>query len=81
MMLSTARESERSPFEGETRVPGPRHLFKLSELKRAIKAATTAGLTVSAVEIDPKSGKIVVITGKPGDRETSDSPERIIAQL
>jgi hypothetical protein len=37
-----------------------------ADISRAVRAATAAGLTVSAVEVDP-SGKIVILTGR---RET-----------
>jgi hypothetical protein len=54
--------------------------FKRAECRRAIKAAVDAGLTVSRVDIDPATGKISVIAGKP-EAGTADTPERILEQL
>jgi hypothetical protein len=40
--------------------------FNKRELVRAAKAAAAAGYPVSRIEVDPKTGKIVVVVGKPG---------------
>jgi hypothetical protein len=41
------------------------HHFRQSDLCKALKAATQAGLSVARFEID-KDGRIVVIAGKAG---------------
>jgi hypothetical protein len=38
--------------------------FRQQDVTRAIKAAVAAGVGIARVEID-KSGKIVIVTGKP----------------
>jgi len=45
--------------------------FRQCDLERAIKGAKAAGLEISKVEID-KSGKIIVIIGKPDTSDTKD---------
>jgi hypothetical protein len=42
--------------------------FRQSDLTRAVKAVTAAGVGIARVEID-KAGKIIIITG-----ETTDQP-------
>ena len=39
--------------------------FTKADVGRAIKGAESAGLKVARVEIDPKTGKIVVVSGQP----------------
>jgi hypothetical protein len=53
--------------------------FRERELARAVRAAKAAG--GERVEVDPATGRIVVIIGKAGEPETADSPERIISKL
>jgi hypothetical protein len=43
-------------------------VFRQSDVTRAIKAAVAAGVNIERVEID-KSGRIVIVTGKPGEPE------------
>ena len=43
-----------------------RHKFKLSELKRAIRGAKAAGLSVANIEITP-TGSLVVHAGNPAE--------------
>lgn len=43
--------------------------FKQTDLKRAVLAMRAAGLEVRRAEVEP-SGKIILITGKPGSRDT-----------
>lgn len=38
--------------------------FKQSDLTRAIKAVRAAGFDVSRIEIEPETGKIIVVPGK-----------------
>jgi hypothetical protein len=40
-------------------------IFRQSDLKRALRAAKGAGLEVKQVEIDPATGKIIMMTGDP----------------
>jgi hypothetical protein len=40
--------------------------FKRTEATRAVRATLAAGLPVERVEVDPGTGRISVIVGKPG---------------
>ena len=40
--------------------------FRQADITRAVKAVAEAGVEVARVEID-KAGKIVIVTGKPGE--------------
>ena len=44
--------------------------FKEADLTRALKAVRKSGVSIARVEIDPKTGKIVLISGDA--REASD---------
>ena len=50
---------------------GPR-IFKQKDIQRAIRAATAAGLQVSGVKIDPKTGVIEVVTGASPLQDSQD---------
>jgi len=61
------------------RLPRGPARFKERELARALRAARRAGEAVDRVEIDPASGKIVVILAK--QVAADDTPENIIKRL
>jgi hypothetical protein len=39
--------------------------FRQADVTRAVRAAKAAGIEVARVEIDPVSGKIVIVAGSP----------------
>jgi threonine synthase len=41
--------------------------FKDRDIRRLMRAARAEGLTPTAVEVDTKTGKIKVVSGKPAD--------------
>ena len=45
--------------------------FNQRELSRAIKAVTRAGATLDHVEVDPATGRIIVILAKPSEAENA----------
>jgi hypothetical protein len=51
------------------------HTFKDRDIKRVIKAVRATGEHVARVELDPYTGKIAVITGKPGDHTNAAADE------
>lgn len=48
--------------------------FRRSDVTRLIKAAMAAGIGVARVEVE-KSGKIVVVVGKPEELDTDNTGE------
>jgi hypothetical protein len=57
--------------------------FKQRDVTAAVKAVTAAGIDVARVEVD-KTGRIVIIAGKPGESmsgEGSSSWDAAIADL
>ena len=44
------------------------HNFKQGDITKAAKGVVNAGLPVQRVEIDKKTGNIVVFTGRPDDK-------------
>jgi hypothetical protein len=61
LSISSARSA--GFFIGETMSKGT-WAFRPTDLKRAIKAASSAGLEIARAEIEPQSGKIVLMFGK-----------------
>ena len=51
--------------------------FKQADLTKALRAAQSVGLHVAGFKIDPQTGKIEVVTGKPP--EVSDDLDRELA--
>jgi hypothetical protein len=41
------------------------HKFKNTDVKRVIRASQMAGIEIGAVEVDPHTGKITIISSKP----------------
>ena len=54
--------------------------YKRSETKRLLKGALDAGLPVRGFEVDPTTGVLRVLVGKP-DADTRDTPEKILKNL
>jgi hypothetical protein len=47
--------------------------FRQQDLTKALRAAAAAGLHVAGYKIDPQTGKIEVVTGKPETQDYSAS--------
>jgi hypothetical protein len=47
--------------------------FKQSEVERGIRGVQSRGLPISRVEIDPQTGRISIVTGKPHTDDNSSS--------
>ncbi len=56
--------------------------FRKRDMTRAVKAVVAAGLDVARVEVD-KTGRFVIIAGKPGESMSGEesSWEKAIADL
>jgi hypothetical protein len=56
----------------ETAMPRRTATFRQSDLEHALRAAKTSGIDIERVEIDPHSGKIVIIArGAKVEAETA----------
>jgi hypothetical protein len=49
--------------------------FRPTDLKRAIKAASNTGLEIARAEIEPATGKIVIVFGKSVASSAADKGE------
>ncbi len=54
--------------------------FRHRDLTATLKAMVKAGVDVRAVEIDPITGKIVILTIAGGDKEPTTDLDRWLAQ-
>lgn len=54
--------------------------FKQHDVTRAVKAAKAAGLTVTRVEIDPTTGRIVIGAGAAGETVPGNEVDRWLAE-
>jgi hypothetical protein len=61
------------------RPPRTHNRFRERELARVVRAAKKGG--GERVEIDPQTGRYLVILAKPGEGKDSDTPEQIISKL
>jgi hypothetical protein len=52
---------------------GP-HTFRQGDVTRAVRAVRAAGVEVQRVEVD-RTGKIIVVTGKPSENPAPDENE------
>jgi hypothetical protein len=52
-----------------------RQAFRRNDLTRAIKGAIAAGVEVARAEVEPDTGKIVIVFGKSVASSTADSGE------
>jgi hypothetical protein len=58
----------------------PRGFSRYRRSERLIKGAMDAGLPVRGLEIDPVTGKLQLLFGKP-DELHQDTPERVLKSL
>jgi hypothetical protein len=71
----------RTPLQPPKQRPRSSSRFKRSETFRLLKGVEDAGHTVRGVEIDPTTGVLRVLIGKPGIEPDRDTPKRIIENL
>lgn len=45
--------------------------IKQADITRALRGAIAAGVEIARVEVDPRSGSIVILTRRDGDARTS----------
>jgi len=46
-------------------MPNTTHAFRDRDVKRVIKASRAAGVEIDAIEVEPKTGLIRIIAGRP----------------
>jgi hypothetical protein len=47
--------------------------FSKADVTRALIGVRAAGLEIARIEVDPDTGKIVVVTGKPGEGDNGEA--------
>jgi hypothetical protein len=52
--------------------------FKQVDVTRAVKGAVAAGLSVGRIEIDQRTGKIVIFSAGPGADDAANSCDRLL---
>jgi hypothetical protein len=55
--------------------------FRPRDLTAAIKSVIRAGCEIARAEIDPATGKIVVVVGKPQEATAVDDLDRELAEF
>jgi hypothetical protein len=55
--------------------------YKRSETSRLLKGAADAGFNVRGLEVDPVTGALRLLFGKPDAEPDHDTPQRIIKNL
>lgn len=53
------------------------HTFKQGDVTKAAKGVVDAGLTVQRIEVDTKNGKVIVFTGRPGDKDHANDWDNV----
>ena len=56
------------------------HTFRDRDIKRVIKVVRASGLDIARVEINPETGAIAAVVGKPGERDTKSALEDWMAK-
>jgi hypothetical protein len=54
--------------------------FRQADVVKALRAARAAGLDVARVEVDPITGKIVIVTSASGDKEPTTDLDKWLIQ-
>jgi hypothetical protein len=54
--------------------------FKDRDVKRVIKAIRESGFEIARVEVNPRTGTIAAVVGKPGERDAKGALEDWMAK-